>query len=86
MALKLKVQTNDTVKLKTTGAYSADLHVAQGVPIYPTAYSGVTEVTPSAETQTLPTSGFMLQADITINPIPSNYGLVTWDGATLTVS
>ena len=86
MAIKLKVSTGNTLKLKTTGAYSADLHVAQGVPIYPTAYSGVTEVTPSAETQTLPTSGFMLQADIVINPIPSNYGLVTWDGATLTVS
>ena len=25
-------------------------------------------------------------ADITIAPVPQNYGLITWDGSTLTVS
>lgn len=49
-------------------------------------YEGATEVTPSEVTQTLPTLGLLLSADITINPIPSNYGLITWDGHTITVS
>ena len=49
-------------------------------------YEGETTVTPSAETQTLPTEGFMLTGNVTINPIPSNYGLITWDGSRLTVS
>ena len=49
-------------------------------------YDGETTVTPSAETQTLRTGGTVLLSDITINPIPSNYGLITWNGATLTVS
>jgi hypothetical protein len=49
-------------------------------------YDGETTVTPSAETQTLRTGGTVLLDDIIINPIPSNYGLITWNGATLTVS
>lgn len=51
-----------------------------------TPYTGEYEFTPSAETQTIPTSNKALAQDITINPIPSNYGLITWDGSTLTVS
>lgn len=49
-------------------------------------YTGDYEVTPSSETQTLSTNGLFMQADVIINPIPSNYGLITWDGSTLTVS
>lgn len=36
--------------------------------------------------QTVPTAGTVLLSDITINPIPSNYGRIAWDGSTLTVS
>ena len=49
-------------------------------------YSGTVEVTPSAEAQILPTKGYMLESNVVINPIPSNYGLITWDGTRLTVS
>ena len=49
-------------------------------------YSGVYEVTPSLETQVLNTAGSLLDQNITVNPIPSNYGLITWDGSVLTVS
>ena len=49
-------------------------------------YGGATEVTPSAETQVLQTNNFRMTDNITINPIPSNYGLITWDGSTITVS
>lgn len=49
-------------------------------------YKGEYEVTPSAETQTLETQGLTLNENITIKPIPSNYGLITWDGSILTVS
>jgi len=50
------------------------------------AYKGVYEVTPTKETQTLETVGTLLQKNVVINPIPKNYGLITWDGSTLTVS
>ena len=49
-------------------------------------YEGETTFTPSAKTQTILTEHTVLLSDITINPIPSNYGLITWNGATLTVS
>ena len=50
------------------------------------SYDGMTEVTPSSETQILETRNTALYENIIINPIPSNYGLITWDGSTLTVS
>jgi hypothetical protein len=53
--------------------------------VYPT-YDGPTTITPNGEVQVEHTAGTVLLADITINPIPSNYGLITWDGSTLNVS
>ena len=49
-------------------------------------YTGVYTVTPSAETQTLQTSGLRMLDNVAIGPIPNNYGLITWDGSVLTVS
>lgn len=49
-------------------------------------YSGPYEVTPSGETQTLATTDLHMVRNVTINPIPSNYGLITWNGSTITVS
>lgn len=49
-------------------------------------YTGQTEITPSEETQTLQTANRTVLQNIVINPIPSNYGRITWNGSTLTVS
>ena len=49
-------------------------------------YKGAYEVTPSSEAQVLPTEGLMMRGDLTVGAIPSNYGLVTWDGSVITVS
>ena len=54
--------------------------------VYPPVYSGPVEITPTAETQTIETESLYLESNIIINPIPSNYGLITWDGSNLTVS
>lgn len=54
--------------------------------ILPGDYSGDYSVTPSSEPQTLPTAGRTLTFDVVVEAVPSNYGLVTWDGSTLTVS
>lgn len=50
------------------------------------AYTGATEITPSQETQTLNTANKSVYQNIVVNPIPSNYGLITWDGSKLMVS
>lgn len=49
-------------------------------------YGGPYEFTPTNTIQTAEVSGLMATEDIIINPIPNNYGLITWNGATLTVS
>ena len=84
MAIKLKVQSTKTnLKVHTD---SVSFGVEQGIPIYPVPYSREYIVTPSDETQILETEGLMMSHNVTINPIPSNYGLITWNGSTLTVS
>ncbi|MBQ3429207.1 MAG: hypothetical protein IJH28_05475 [Mogibacterium sp.] len=54
--------------------------------VYPPVYTGNYEVTPSDTEQVLETDAFYMNGNVTINPIPSNYGLITWNGSTLTVS
>lgn len=49
-------------------------------------YTGEITVTPTQETQVLETADHSVLDNITINPIPHNYGLITWDGSALTVS
>ena len=49
-------------------------------------YTGSYTVDPSQQTQVLPTMNRTLNQNIIINPLPSYYGLITWDGSTLTVS
>ena len=50
------------------------------------SYTGTYEVTPSDQTQTLSTNGKKMTADVVVNPIPNNYGLISWDGTVITVS
>lgn len=49
-------------------------------------FDGAYQYTPTQSTQTIPIVGKTARSNITINPIPSNYGLITWNGAILTVS
>lgn len=48
-------------------------------------YFGPTEITPGTEDITLETANKKLNQNITINAIPSNYGLIEWDGTILTI-
>ena len=52
----------------------------------PQPYEGAYTVTPSGSTQTLSTAGMKMTGNVVVNPIPSNYGLITWNGSTITVS
>ena len=49
-------------------------------------YDGQYEFTPTQQTQTVATFDKLLTQNITINPIPSDYGKITWNGSILTVS
>lgn len=62
-----------------------DIVILKNEVPYP-AYQGDVVITPSDNTQILQTNQTTLYSNITVNPIPSNYGLITWDGSTLMVS
>lgn len=49
-------------------------------------YEGEVVFTPSDSVQIVATKDLVLSDDITINPIPSNYGRIDWNGSFLTVS
>ena len=49
-------------------------------------YNGMTTIIPSRNRQILNTNGCTMTQDIVVESIPSNYGLITWNGSVLTVS
>lgn len=49
-------------------------------------YTGEYSAIPSQERQVFRTNGKRMGEDFVVEPIPSNYGLITWDGSVLTVS
>lgn len=50
------------------------------------SYKGAYEVTPSFEKQTLETAYRLLTKDVVVEPIPSNYGKISYDGSTLYIT
>lgn len=73
-----------TGSVRSTGMLSGSLTVPSAAGVE--RYEGEYEFTPSGSEQTVEISGKMATRNIVINPIPSNYGLITWDGSTITVS
>lgn len=84
MAIRLRVK-EQTVRFRVSSD-SFRLRATEGVPIYPETYTGATEVTPTEERQILFTGGLYVADHIKIDPIPSNYGLITWNGTGLRIS
>lgn len=68
--------------LSQPSGMSGRLVVGSDIPLY----KGETVFTPSSSVQVIPIAGMRFDSDFTINPIPSNYGRIAWDGSTLTVS
>lgn len=66
--------------------HSESFAVDFGVEIPVANYQGSYSVTPSADAQVLPTQNKLLGANITIAPIPQNYGRIEWNGSDITVS
>ena len=81
----LQTQIDGELSLSQCECVDADVVFVKRELVYP-AYTGSTSFIPSAEAQTIETSEKTVFENITINPIPSNYGLITWNGSTLMVS
>ena len=78
----------ETLVVKLTVSESNSVHLDADTVYYHHVndYEGPYEVTPTQQTQVLSTLNQRMTQDVIINPIPSNYGLISWNGAVLTVS
>lgn len=87
MAIKLTIDAIETATLKAVGNDQVSLSAEPSILIDRSkVYEGAYEWTPSEKAQSIEIANEKALQNITINPIPSNYGLITWNGTTLTVS
>lgn len=73
-----------------TATLKEDSYIIQAdwskVHVYAEEYSGDYEITPTTEPQILQTEEKHMKQNVVINPIPNNYGLITYNGYGITVS
>lgn len=81
---KLTAVPTIRVKLGTGETIKATLTVPSVIGTQP--YTGDYVWTPAEQEQTIEINGLKATDNITIDPIPSNYGLITYNGSTITVS
>ena len=73
------------MRFREDPAFSAKFGEVQYVPVSE-RYEGEYIIEPTQHEQILPTAEKLLAENITVKAIPKNYGLITWNGAVLTVS
>lgn len=74
------------VKIGGAGERHATISVTGSGAVPVPKYTGPYEFTPGAEEQTVQIAHLQATQDIRINPIPNNYGLVTYNGNIITIS
>ena len=84
--MKVKYNADFSAKMEYKDGASFDANYSGGGGGVVPKYTGEYEVTPTRETQTLLTKDLMMTANVVVNPIPSNYGLITYNGSVITVS
>ena len=85
----LNVTGGGTIALTVDSTTNVPLELEQVRTIYRDerpAYDGPYTVTPGAEAQTLETNGKRMTADVVVEAIPNNYGLVEWNGSFIRIS
>ena len=81
--IRLKLAEEPVIKLKVPDD-SVKLKLGMSLETV-SDYEGAYEFTPTEDAQTISIAGHKAAANIIINPIPSNYGKVTWTGTVLTI-
>ena len=84
--ISVTVDFGDQDEFNCSFSDSSNFDVDFGMDIPQHEFPGPYEVTPSSEAQVLNTVNQQMTQNVVINPIPNNYGLITYDGSTITVS
>ena len=79
---KISGTSSISCSLSGSSSLSGKLLMGSTIPVY----RGETSFILSDEAQTITIAGMQAAEDLTIAPIPSNYGRITWNGSTLNVS
>lgn len=86
--VRLTVDTDLAIPLVVSNS-NVTVSVGLATPIMTSTvpdYDGDYDITPTSTAQVFQTNGKKITHDFIVEPIPSNYGLITWDGSTITVS
>lgn len=81
-----KLSKPGEIKGKLSKKHTLSGKLTVPLTVTPPNYQGSYEVTPAETAQILRTEGLCATGDIVVNPIPKNYGLITYNGTTITVS
>lgn len=82
----LQVIVPKEVKLSVEDNFPIELDVDVAFNNKATSYLGPTSFIPTEERQIAHTAGQLIEQDIIVEPIPSNYGKITWDGRRITIT
>lgn len=87
MSCPVKVTVGDVQQVRVkTSDLTAGVYISSPIVPLSVPYTGEYEFTPSDTEQIINVSGKTPLQNIKINPIPNNYGLITWNGAYLFIS
>lgn len=76
---EVDVSVDDDIEVEADGSIIINKIVAED-------FEGAYEYTPTQNVQTIEIAQKTAVRNITINPIPQNYGLIEWNGAYLHIS
>ena len=80
-----KLSNTDEISGKLSSGYELSGEITSSA-VSANTYKGSYEFTPTETTQTIEIANKRAAVDIIINPIPSNYGRITWNGSVLTIT
>ena len=86
IAVPMTVSVQGAVKMSVGAQGAVPMSAGAEYKIGGQQYRGAYEFTPTSEAQTIEAQDCFFTRDIVINPIPNNYGLITYNGSVITVS
>lgn len=89
ITVPMKVATSSSGVPVVVGGTAAAIQAGVSAAYYASQnakYDGDYSVSPTDHEQVLQTADKVMQENVVIAPIPSNYGLITYNGSTITVS
>ena len=86
MAVILEVERIAPAELVLEYEPTVEMEASEIMELTDEEYDGPVTFTPDRTGKTFQTANKLIRDNITIKPIPENYGLITWNGSVLTVS